>query len=255
MINNVILFNLQGYNDMPAWERWYMRYHAPEVMARFEPWMMRYVSYRAVPAPEEAEVYGYYNYRLTQAWFREMPGPPNDALSYDNAKGVTAPPQFVLFNIPPQATEDFMGGDATPDDKNILRWITIFKYPDGVSIEEGDDWYVNVHAKEVMKQPGLTRYFSFRTIPMQGPLPGWKPLKDGSSPLPPPIQWCRVSELWYENFNGWRKSVIEAPPTYTKPAWAKHDKYPFLEPHVNFVSTFILERPTNDFLRELRGYI
>ena len=29
-----ILWNLPGYIDMPAWERYYRRYHGPEIVAR-----------------------------------------------------------------------------------------------------------------------------------------------------------------------------------------------------------------------------
>jgi hypothetical protein len=36
--------------------------------------------------------------------------------------------------------------------------------------------------------------------------------------------------------------------------WAKYDKYPFLEPDVDFVSTFLLERPECDFLKDYRSY-
>ena len=64
--------------------------------------------------------------------------------------------------------------------------------------------------------------------------------------MPP---WIRVSEQWYENFNGWKKAVIESPPKYTKPSWAKYDKYPFLEPGVDFVTTFLLEEPDIDFMK------
>ena len=37
--------------------------------------------------------------------------------------------------------------------------------------------------------------------------------------------------------------------------WAKHNRYPFLEPYSDFVGAFILEAPTNDFLRDYHGYI
>jgi len=94
-----------------------------------------------------------------------------------------------------------------------------------------------VHAKEVCQQPGLKRYFSFNVIePKVGP-------------------FARVSELWYENADAWRKAIIESPPSYTAPAWAKHARYPFLEPWVDFVSQFLLESPTDDFKRYLRPYL
>jgi hypothetical protein len=59
---------------------------------------------------------------------------------------------------------------------------------------------------------------------------------------------------WYEDFNGWRKSLIELPPVYTKLLMRKYDQFPFLEPYVNFVNTFILERPTHEFRRDYMGY-
>jgi hypothetical protein len=145
-----------------------------------------------------------------------------------------------------------MGSEVTPDEKTILRWLIIFKYPDGVPVDEGEDWYLNIHTKEVMQQPGLTRFFSTRTIPLAGPLPGWRA---PATPQPASPAWYRVSEQWYENFAGWRKSVIEAPPKYTKPPWAKYNKYPFLEPYVDFVSTFLLEQPTQDWLRDSTPYV
>jgi hypothetical protein len=113
------------------------------------------------------------------------------------------------------------------------------KYPAGISREEGDDWYINVHAAEVCTQPGLKRFFSFHAV-------------EPSSAVGP---WLRISELWYEHHDGWRKAILGSPPKYTKPPWSTHDRYPFLRPGVDFVSTFLLERPECDFLRDYRGYM
>ncbi|MCC7196502.1 MAG: hypothetical protein IT356_13190, partial [Gemmatimonadaceae bacterium] len=63
--------------------------------------------------------------------------------------------------------------------------------------------------------------------------------------------WNRIAEQWYESPNAWRRAVIESPPAYTRPRWASHDAYPFLEPGEHFASTFILERPTDDYLRAM----
>jgi hypothetical protein len=148
-----------------------------------------------------------------------------------------------------------MGCGLRPEEKTILRWLILFKYPEGVPVEEGEDWFLNVHSKEVMQQPGLIRYFSYRTVTIKPPPPlaGQRPF---ARPYYSPPRYSgpthRVSEQWYENNNGWVKSVIDSPPKYTKPPWAKYNKYPFLEPYVDFASTFILERPTDDFLRDQR---
>jgi hypothetical protein len=63
-----------------------------------------------------------------------------------------------------------------------------------------------------------------------------------------------VSEQWYEDSNGWIESVIKSPPQYTRPPWASYDHYPFLEPDVDFASTFILERPTDDWVRQVAPF-
>jgi len=248
MIRSIVIMNIPSMNELPAMERWYTRYHAPEILHRFGPWLTRLESYRVVPVPPEAERYGYYNYRVTESWWRSVQELPSvcGTLSFTPSP---IRPKVVSIFVPPQPTEDFMGGEVTPDEKTILRWYIVFKYPDEVPVQEGEDWFLNIHAREVMQQPGLTRFFSYRASEIAS-LPGHRPSKG-----PPPTAWHRLSEQWYENFDGWRKSVINSPRKYTKPPWGKYDQYPFLEPYVDFVSTFILERPTDDFLRDWRGYI
>ena len=61
MIKTIILHHLLDMNDLPAAERWFYRYHVPEVL-RNRP--VSYVSYRAVPPPPGAEAYGYFNYKV-----------------------------------------------------------------------------------------------------------------------------------------------------------------------------------------------
>lgn len=62
-------------------------------------------------------------------------------------------------------------------------------------------------------------------------------------------KWHRVTELWYENNNGWVASVVKNPPSYTRPGWATHEGFPFLVPGEEFISTFILEHPDQDMLQ------
>jgi hypothetical protein len=56
--------------------------------------------------------------------------------------------------------------------------------------------------------------------------------------------------------------VIEEPPAYTLPEWATDPfyphttaKFPFFKPGVDFASTFLLERPADEFLRDTRYYL
>ena len=50
----VITPDLKDENDRPAPERWFRRYHVPEVLTH-TPWTTRYVLYRCVPPPPDAD--------------------------------------------------------------------------------------------------------------------------------------------------------------------------------------------------------
>lgn len=246
-----ILHHLDDFNDLPAFERWFWNHHAPEVMRGSR--LLRYVHYRVVPEPPGAADFGFLNYAVHENFYlyssSQGPGIGNGGLSMTPEPG---PMRVAVANVPGDPTDDFAGAGNVLGDSTILRWLVFFKYPPGVPVEECEDWYVNVHALETLKQEGLTRFFSYRAIKdakLPPPKPGQKPFIHPDTKL---MQgWDRVSELWYENARGWRRSVVEAPPRYTAPPWATHATYPFFKPGDDFVSTFILERPTDDYIRAL----
>lgn len=246
---SVMIVNIRSMDDLPVMERWIQQDHFPESCMHFGPGIARYMSYRVIPPPpemyEDVKKFGYCNWRVTETWWPQGRVPFSAGLNarwtskivpdYDQIATMNA------VNVPLVHAQDYKGQELTLDDRPMMRWVIAMRYPKGVSFEEGEDWYLNVHAKEALQQSGLTRYFTSPCIP--GGRPGG----------PPPFH--RWAEMWYTGFNSWHKSVIDSPPKYTKPKWAKYDKYPFLQPGVDFVSTFILEKPTNDNLRDRLGYI
>jgi hypothetical protein len=247
IVRNVVMVNITSMNDLPLMERWVQRDHCAETIGAIGCYLVRYMSYRAVTPPPQmynlVESYGYYNWRVTELWMdpANMPaggGHLTTMTAHDPA--ITEKPYpFARGSFPTTPTQTFRHLDGPYDSKNILRWVSFMKYPKGVPVEEGEKWFLDVHSKEVAQQPGLTCYFSSKAI---------------SSPGRPP-EYIRLNELWYEDFSSWKKAIVDTPPKYTKPSWAKYDKYPFLEPYVDFCSTFILEKPTNNFLRDYNGYI
>lgn len=250
MTKLVVFHHLPDNNDRPALERWFWRHHCPEVLAQ-APWMTRYLMYRAQPAPPGAEAFGTFNYRIHENWVR----------SADERRGVkgllsmSAQPAYMdvaVMNVAAEPSEDFLGADLRADDKTILRWTVALRYPDGVTEAEGDDWYLNVHAPEVCKQPGLIRFFSHQAVQTQRPpIPASNAQRPFMQRVPPLFgkRWHRLSELWYENDQGWVDSVLRRPPQYTPPAWATQQAYPFLVPGDQFIGAFLLERPDADLMR------
>jgi hypothetical protein len=159
--------------------------------------------------------------------------------------------------LPALPTEEFYDPDPNPAQTPVIRWITAIRYPDGVSEEEGEEWFLNVHAKETLKQPGLLKFVSYKTLERGGMMPkmpegaGMPQMPEGAMSMPGEMpkgggmtSWVRVNEYWYTDFDAWRKAVIESPPEYTAPSWG--GEYPFVE----MGSTFIKYLPDVDFLRD-----
>jgi hypothetical protein len=252
-------------DQLPMFERRLIREHAPETISWIGPWLESYVRYWGVPAPVEMcpdlVRYASYIHGVTMHVYNEVPPdpgsqmwgmvgavlpgstkalPPKEIYSKSRPVDDSLPVHSGMCFVPFAPTEDFSGNDLNPWQTSIIRWVTMIKYPNKVSPEEGDDWYIKIHAREVMKQPGLLRYFSY------------KALKFSDRPNYP---WHRVSEQWYAGFKDWYNAIIQSPSSYTRPAWAKYDQYPFFEPYKDFLGAFILERPTHDFLRDYLGYV
>jgi hypothetical protein len=221
------------------------------VTRRFGPFETRHDSWLPVDAPPEARAFGYYNWRYTEGWWREIPEPgPKGSMSFSLPP---VWPKVATCFLPAQATDDFKGWEVPANERDCLRWVVMHRYPAGVSPDEGEDWFLNTHAKEACSQNGLWRFFSARTTRVESGLPGTWPQTAHPPADSLTFDWARVSEYWYESFDDWRDSVLENPPDWTAPPWAKDAAYPFLTPGVDFVSTWLLERPTDEFWRDARG--
>ena len=250
----IVFHNLLDENARPAMERWFRRYHVPEVLTQY-PWTNRYLLYRPVPAPEKADREGLYTYRIHENW----------ATSFYERRGVKgligmelAPIkdciQADIVHIPAEPTEDFVGSDWSFEKHSILRWIIAYRYPEGSDKEECDKFFLEVQAKEIMKMPGLIRFFSHKAIKFEGsalPITMKKEGDDKNLPEKYFRHWDRVSEIWFENNEDWTNAVINNPPAFTKPEWATSDKFPYLKPWKDFIHTFILESPDQDFMKTM----
>jgi hypothetical protein len=236
-------------NHIASMERWYNRDHAPEIVRRYGPWLTRFESYLPVPAPADAQEYGFYNWRMTEGWWRELPAGDLEKDAFFTPPRIS--PRVAACFVPVRPTEVFVQGGFLPLEKAPIRWLMLLRYPDGVSCEQGEEWFLSTHAPEVAQQPGLLRFHGYQVILEDLTVPGnWR-----ADTAPPGEQvqtsWHRVSELWYETFDDWRQAVGTTPPAYTKPSWATQETFPF----VDVASTFLLERPNDDYLKDLRGYV
>ena len=189
MLKEVAIGVFDNAPSMAETDRFYMRYHGPEITRLSGPWMARYQLWLPYEPPEEAvERFGAVRGRYAELWYRE-----DDYLDRPGLSGVTAPPfnenstrQSGQTNImvPANPTDVFYDSDPHPEKTPILRWITIIRYPEGISVEDGEKWFLEVHAKEAVKQPGLLKFVSHLAWenPGGGGIPGMPPGDMGTPP-------------------------------------------------------------------------
>lgn len=118
----------------------------------------------------------------------------------------------------------------------MIRWLYLFKYPDGVPKEEGERWYLGTHSQEAkqMADHGMV---------------GYKTWKGQKTPYADPYQtverlneWDRVTELVFPDFDAFHHATIDHAVTYTPPPYGGGG---FLAHTI-----FIPEEPEYDFLRD-----
>lgn len=240
-------------NDIARTERWYATRHGPEIARRYGPWLARFESFRPVELPADAQEYGTTNYLCTEGIWRSMPEPDDRGFL-----GMTQPQRHARpFSciVPVQPTEDFKGREDAPEDHPILRWVQLLEYPDGVDKQAADTWYTGVFAQAACGQKSLNRFFSFRTVEEDIHVAGHWSVGETTPEyrgVPGDHRWDRVTEMWFDDFDGWRAFVGADLPV---PAWAQENRFPYLKPCSNFVSAFLLEMPAYDWLKVDRAFV
>jgi hypothetical protein len=209
--------------------RWYFRYHSKEVVRYVGPWLRRYETFKSLPSPEEAKSFGAIGGFLTELWYDSV---ADFVEASADAKTYTSPPggwELALGPVtivPAVPTNDFLGKEPVLGDKEFLRWIRVFRYPKDVPVADGEKWYLETYSQQMKQRVGLLKYVSYRLLEN------------------PPIRtsWQRVEELWYENFDSWRKAIKDSPDYIPNP-WGKKEP-------IDMVNTFVRHKPDIDFLRD-----
>ncbi len=265
-IRSIIMNCVRDDSDLPAAYRWLYKHHIADSISQFAPYVTKYATYRALPLPPDGLDYGTYNWIMTEHYWLINPF-ENAATNMPRGLALTEywPPEFMeITNQPPHSAlrerkwagtrdgyhpivfaflplfweSDFKGSQRTIEDGPNYRWLTVFKYPEGVSAEEGDDWFLNKLAPQLVELPELNRFISSRIL---------------DEPRTSPFH--RVAELWFDNSKAWHKAIAENSGKFARPSWTRYGQFPYLEPYADFVGVFLLDRPESDHLQQFRGYV
>lgn len=250
-----IMIDVPDLTNLNAFDRWYMTYHSRQMHRAMRAWQRHYISYRSYLPPDDVvQRYHVWRGRLTEIYYDNL-GAFREGRNNNPFLDMLDPPpggwtdrsfarsQPVIVPVNPQ--EIYLQGHAPPKETPYFRWVIYSRYPDGVSQEEGDKWFLETHVKELAKVAGLRRYVGYRTIPMGtgADSPSRRDAKQIQDDRP---RYTRVEELWFDDYSSWRKAFMENAPTFTQPKWAAEF------PHADYVSTFIGENPDVDFINDQR---
>ncbi len=119
----------------------------------------------------------------------------------------------------------------------MIRFVHCFNYAEGITREQGDEWYLNEHASKVRKLPGLVGYVSWPQVDVGIPSPG------PGFPTPED-QFARRSELHFEDLDA-ALAAVQSDLSLWAPS---KDGVPGFR---EFECMFLGEEPEYDFLRDV----
>jgi hypothetical protein len=250
-------------------QHWLYYYHAPESIAKFEPWVTKYAFYNALPTPPQGERFGTYRMQLTEHYWMVNPMSqeslvnslneyfPIDAMIWqgtlpENAKeegfmadgeaarasgGDNGCPPFIFAFLPIFWEQDLKGAGRTMVDGPNYRWQFLVSYPEGHK-EDGDQWMMNEVLPAFAAMPEVTRMMT--------------------SKVKKEINNChmdRCVEMWFDGPEEWYHCAVENTASFKKPEWAEYDNFPYLRPQFQFASLFLTDIATSDNLKQYRGYL
>lgn len=250
--------------------KWHML-HVEDSIAQFEPYVMKYAFYSALPVPPEGERFGAARFHLcehhwlcnpftpefTNKAFAEVMPPqvlkwqnsiPDDdaddaksnmdADEFRAASGKRGGRPFVFGFHPLSWEEDLKGKERTIEDGANYRFIFMIKWPEGTPEEEGEKWLHEEVFPKLAAMPEVTRILTSHVLQDVNNCP-----------------FSRVAEVWFEGPEEWYTACVEKAKDIAKPSFAQTDKFPYLEPMFNFTSIFITDIPYSDNYTQYRGYI
>ncbi|MCU6763245.1 Uncharacterised protein [uncultured Roseburia sp.] len=245
---------------------WLYAVHVPESISKFRPYVSQYAFYNALPVPPLGEQFGTVRMQLTEHYWQVNPMdvsmavnvftetfptevliwqgnmPENAiALNYEGDEARSAKVEncnpFVFAFLPISWEEDLKGAGRTMADGPNYRWNFALHYPDGVSVETGDQWFYEKFVPAFLEIPEATRMVTSKII---------KEIND--------CPMDRVVEIWFEGPDQW-SAAMEKAKSIEPPEWAQEETFPYLKPYQNIMGVFVADNISSDNLNNHRGYI
>lgn len=261
-------------------ENWLYRYHIPDSISQFGPYVSKYAFYQALPVPAGGERFGAVRMQLTEHYWLAN---PNDIREFVHHKALTEyfPADVLVWqnNLPDpgNAAEVDKGsvvnveGDdarATKGDESagtvpfIFAFVPVWWEDDfkgeGRTVEDGPNyrWQFLIRYPEGADKEEADEWFKNEFIPPFAASPATTRIL--SSKVVKEVNNCefdRVCEIWFDGPTAWQNTVKAVAEKVKKPSWAETEDFPYVKKSYGISSIFLSDIPRSDNLTQYQGYI
>ena len=262
-------------------ENWLYRYHVPDSISQFGPYVSKYAFYPALPTPPGGERFGTVRMQLTEHYW--LANPNDVAFAGDHHKVLTEyfPTDVLVWqnNIPDAGHSHFVdkseeinieGDDARSTKGNeeagtvpfIFAFVPVWWEDDfkgeGRTVEDGPNyrWQFMVRYPEGVSADEGDKWLKEEFIPAWTSFDGCT--RCVSSKIKKEVNNCdfdRVVEMWFECQTAWVEACEHAASKCAKPAWAETEDFPYLKKSYGISGIFLSDYARSDNMSQYRGYI
>lgn len=206
MLKRIFLFNYRAELGVEAGENWYFEQHTQ--LAKKMPRIIKYVTYRAIKNTGRAYTPAPDFIRLTEIWWKDLPDAekamtsnegkeawkdnkwPSGGYKYGTFKSATVANPIDLLDPDRNTETDRWVNEMSG--RQAVKYILTFSYPEGMSFDEGEEWYLRGLVPVARKMPGIIRYVTWKAIQLTGEQPPG---------------FTRLTEVWFEDITAWQKAM------------------------------------------------
>ncbi|MBQ6622475.1 MAG: acetyl-CoA hydrolase [Mogibacterium sp.] len=262
-------------------ENWLYRYHVPDSISQFGPYVSKYAFYQALPTPPGGERFGTVRFQLTEHYW--MANPNAFSFAKDHHKILTEyfPTDVLVWqnNIPDMGDSKFIdkseevnieGDDARStkgnEDLGTVPFVFIFVpvwweedlKGEGRTVEDGPNyrWNFCVNYPEGVSIEEGDKWLFEEFLPAYTAQD--ECLRCVTSKIQKDVNntdFDRVVEMWFQCPSAWVTATKKAAETCKAPAWAQTPDFPYLKKAYGITGIFLSDIARSDNLMQYHGYI
>ena len=262
-------------------ENWLYRYHVPDSISQFGPYVSKYAFYPALPTPPGGERFGTVRMQLTEHYW--LANPNDVGFAKDHHKVLTEyfPTDVLVWqnNIPDKGHSHIIDksdelnieGDSARSVKGneeagtvpfIFAFVPVWWEEDfkgeGRTVEDGPNyrWQFMVKYPEGVDMEEGDKWLKEEFLPSI--YENEECTRCVTSAIKKEVNNCdydRVVEMWFKCQSAWCEAIGIAAEKCAKPAWAETEDFPYLKKSYGISGIFLSDYARSDNLTQFRGYI